>query len=106
MSTYELHRDERLVEITAFADLTRCTQQTAVRRALESLLDGVGAHHGRSVVYCGNKCIKKVKGLVPSLREEALLSQFRTSPRPVLREEGVLFVLHRRCQNSLLPKAD
>ncbi len=39
-------RDERLVEITAVADLTGGAQQTPVRRALESLLDGVGSHYG------------------------------------------------------------
>ena len=53
------HGDERLVEITALANLPGGTQQTAVRRALESLLDGVGAHYGRSIVDCGFNCIKK-----------------------------------------------
>ena len=81
------HRDERLVEITAVADLTGRAQQTAVRCALEPFLDGVGAHHGRSVVYGGMECIKKVKGLVPSLRERPFISVAERLSR--LREEGV-----------------
>ena len=42
--------DKRLVEIGLFADLAGGAQQAAVWRALETFLDGVGAHQRRSVV--------------------------------------------------------
>src|SRR5258705_7894879 len=53
------HRDERLLEVVAAPDLSGGAQQAAMRRALETLLDGVGAHQRSSVVDGGLNRIKK-----------------------------------------------
>ena len=94
------HRDERLVEITALADLTGGPQQTPVRRALESLFDGIGAHYGRSVVD-GGLYITKSEGPRPVVAGEALHFTERLSRCGKRR----LSALHL-CQTSLLPKAN
>ena len=72
-------RDERLVEITALANLTGGAQQTAMRCALESLFDGIGAHYDRSLFVGGMKDIEKEKGLVPSSRERPFVATERLS---------------------------
>src|SRR5207253_9511705 len=94
-------RDERLVEIIAVADLTGGPQQTAVRRPLESLLDRVGAHYGRSVRYGGMKCIKKNEGPRPVVAGETL--QCHRAPLPFA-GRGRLFAYIAAVRPVFFPK--
>ncbi len=80
------HRYERLVEITALADLTGGPQQTPVRRALESLLDGVGTHYG----FLGG-CMRGMKRRRASSRDWGEALRYHRAPLP-LREEAFVCV--------------
>ena len=55
-------------------------------------------------MYCGIKCIKKVKGLVPSLREEALLSQFALRLVPFCGKRAFWFAYIAGVRTVFFPK--